>query len=194
MLAYSALVRAGAAAAGTLKGFEKFLKGSQRGSFLPKAPGGGTENVGIVQAVNDMLVQSNGKFIMLFPAWDRTQDASFSSLLVKGAVEVSASWSAKDKAVGAVTVLARKEHAGDVVFKGLDILCSVCPVGCCCAGQHIGNLRAVQGSAGADCPPATALGVKCADGSTPILKSVGDLSSFTAPPGVKCLLREVYRE
>ena len=73
-----------ASAPGILDDFERFLKGSQRGSFLPTAPGGGMENVGIVQAVNDMLVQApNGKYISLFPVWDRTQDASFEKLLVR---------------------------------------------------------------------------------------------------------------
>ena len=92
VLEFSAAVRAGAPAAvpkgcrlnctvpaavsgsGIVANFEKFLDGAQRGSFLPAAPGGGTENVGIVQAINDMLVQApGGKFIALFPVWDRTQ-------------------------------------------------------------------------------------------------------------------------
>lgn len=129
------------------------LQGSQRGSFLPKAPGGGTENVGIVQAVNDMLVQApNGKYISLFPVWDRTQDASFDNLLVKGAVEVSASWSAAKQAATGITVLARKEHRGAVTIQ-------------------------------LDCQDVL---VTCADGSTPMVRSIGDKTTFSAPPGVEC--------
>ena len=62
-----------------------WLKKDQRPSFIPNAPGGGTENVGVVQAVNDMLVQApGGKFIQLFPVWPKTQHAAFRRLLAKG--------------------------------------------------------------------------------------------------------------
>ena len=173
VLEYSAAVRAGApaqipkgcvenctvpkmaSAPGIIADFESFLASSQRGSFLPAAPGGGTENVGIVQAVNDMLVQApNGKFISLFPVWDRTQDASFENLLVKGAVEVSASWSAAKQEATGISILARKEHQGPVVLS-------------------------------LDCAD---VAVNCADGSSPMVTSSGDLVSFSAPPGVECKL------
>ena len=173
VLEYSAAVRAGApaqipkgcvdnctvpnmaSAPGIIADFERFLDGSQRGSFLPEAPGGGTENVGIVQAVNDMLVQApNGKYISLFPVWDRTQDASFENLLVKGAVEVSASWSAAKQETTGISILARKEHKGPVVIQ-------------------------------LDCAD---VAVNCADGSSPMVRSTGDLITFDAPPGVECKL------
>ena len=34
-----------------------WIRHDQTSSFMPTAPGGGTENVGVVVAVNDMLVQ-----------------------------------------------------------------------------------------------------------------------------------------
>jgi hypothetical protein len=183
VLEFSAAVRAGAPAAvpkgcrlnctvpaavsgsGIVANFEKFLDGAQRGSFLPAAPGGGTENVGIVQAINDMLVQApGGKFIALFPVWDRTQvrkrrfhvlcarrfllksdrlprqardkhketpnktaffsqDASFSNLLVKGAIEVSASWSATKQAASGITILARKVRKKPFLWVGCFLEC-----------------------------------------------------------------------
>jgi hypothetical protein len=171
VLEYSAAVRAGApaqipkgcidnctvpnmaSAPGIIADFEQFLKGSQRGSCLPEAPGGGTENVGIVQAVNDMLVQApNGRYISLFPVWDRTQDASFENLLVKGAVEVSASWSAAKQEATEISIRARKEHKGLVALQ-------------------------------LDCAD---VAVDCADGSSPMVRSSGDLVTFNAPPGVAC--------
>eukprot|EP01052_Picozoa_sp_SAG31_P018736 SAG31_NODE_1340_length_8709_cov_8.259117_5_plen_249_part_00 len=107
---------------------KRFLSGSQRQSFLPSAPGGGTENVGITQAVNDMLVQApHGDFISLFPVWDKSQDASFRSLLVKGAVEVSATWSAAQKEELNVSVVARSEHVGPVVILCTSSLCGTTP-------------------------------------------------------------------
>ena len=51
-----------------------------------------------------MLVQApSGDFIALFPVHDKTEDASFRALLVKGAVEVSASWSAATQAEHSVS-------------------------------------------------------------------------------------------
>ena len=52
-----------------------------------------------------MLVQApGGDFIALFPVHDKTEDASFRTLLVKGAVEVSASWSAAAQAEHSVSL------------------------------------------------------------------------------------------
>ena len=42
----------------------------------PYAPGGGTENMGVTQAVNDMLVQApGGRYIALFPVWPAAEPA-----------------------------------------------------------------------------------------------------------------------
>lgn len=116
----SMMVRAGAHGNDTIAALRGFLGWAERNSFVPNAVGGGTENVGISVAINDMLVQSPTRnYIVLFPAWDLSQDASFRDLLVKGAVEVSASWNAKAARVENVSIVAREGHRGPVVIKGM---------------------------------------------------------------------------
>ena len=66
----------------------------------PYAPGGGTENMGVTQAVNDMLVQApGGRYIALFPVWPAAEPAAFSSLRTKGGFLVSATWNNATQAV-----------------------------------------------------------------------------------------------
>jgi hypothetical protein len=79
VLVYPAAVRAGVPNA--LAKLARFVATNQQPSFMPTAPGGGTENVGAVVALNDMLVQCpNGQHIELFPVWDR-QSFVLASLL-----------------------------------------------------------------------------------------------------------------
>jgi len=59
---------------------------------LPSAPGGGVENIGLSQAVNDMLLQSSNGTMRLFPAWPPAEPAAFTTLRAKGAFLVSAAW------------------------------------------------------------------------------------------------------
>ena len=66
--------------------------GANGTNLLEFAPGGGVETVGLAAALNDMLVQSDGKHIHLFPAWPAGEPASFADLRVKGAFLVSAEW------------------------------------------------------------------------------------------------------
>jgi hypothetical protein len=108
-----------------------------------------------------MLVQApGGRYISLFPAWDRTQDASFTNLLTKGAVEVSASWSTARQEAYNISVRARLEHKGALRIAGLD--CK---------------------------EPAATLAVKCADGSAPQPHTTVDgVVSFVAPASVRCVL------
>lgn len=78
-------------------GLNAFLGASQQPNLVPYAPGGGTENVGVAAAVNDMLVQSyrdnTGRYLLhLFPVWPSEAVASFRQLLCKGGFVVSASW------------------------------------------------------------------------------------------------------
>ena len=147
-----------------------FLGSAQRQSFMPSAPGGGTENVGITQAVNDMLVQApDGEFIALFPVWDKSQNASFRSLLVKGAVEVSATWSALLKAEVGISFVTRAEHMGPVVVLCTPKLCG-------------------------DATPAPKVRAHCEGASAAVVMKVVTLSnglfglSFAAPPGKNCSL------
>ena len=72
---------------------QAWLVARQCQCFMPIAPGGGTEQIGVSVAVADMLLQApNGRWIELFPVWPKSQPASFSNLLAKGAWEVSASF------------------------------------------------------------------------------------------------------
>jgi hypothetical protein len=82
--------------------------GANSTNFLAYAPGGGVENVGLSQAVVDMLVQrpsSNGT-IHLFPAWPADEPAAFTTLRVKGALLVSAAWDPVQQAAVNVAVTA----------------------------------------------------------------------------------------
>ena len=75
--------------------------------------GGGLEITGAAEFVNSMLIQSisahdgsGDSYIVLFPAWNRSQDASFHQLRAKGAHLVSANYSAEAL------------HSGDVPYNG----------------------------------------------------------------------------
>lgn len=159
-----------------LSDFKTFLQGAQRASFFPRAPGGGTENVGITQAINDMLVQApNSRFIVFFPVWDKSQDASFRGLLVKGAIEVSATWSAAAQSEHGISLIARKEHRGPVLVACTPGLCS--------------------GRDGTDLAPTPKVKVDCVGvSSQPVLTVVPlpmvgkSALSFAAPAGVNCSL------
>eukprot|EP00662_Eupelagonemidae_sp_cell21_P007548 gene7548-18072_t len=68
--------------------------------------GGGLEVAGAAQGINDMLLQSSGGYVSLFPAWDRSQPASFARLRAKGAFVVSAAWDPQHGVVPPITVVA----------------------------------------------------------------------------------------
>jgi hypothetical protein len=105
VLKYPSQVRAGVCDTATAEPFcqtadsvlnelQAWLAVRQQQSFMPVAPGGGTEQIGVSVAVADMLLQApNGKWIELFPVWPKSHPASFQSLLAKGGFEVSASYS-----------------------------------------------------------------------------------------------------
>jgi hypothetical protein len=71
-------------------------------NLLLYAPGGGIENIGVARAINDMLVGAVGGgwdparlsfgILTLFPFWPAAEPASFTGLLVKGGLRVSAAW------------------------------------------------------------------------------------------------------
>ena len=136
----------------------------QQPNFVPSVGSGGmTERLGVSLAVADMLVQApTASYILLFPSWDLSQDASFRDILVKGAVEVSASWSAARQAVHAVSVVARKEHRGAVVLRAARGMA---------AGTHVA------------CADGSAPEVRVSSGGRG-----GAELAFIAPPGVRCHL------
>jgi hypothetical protein len=73
---------------------------------LAYAPGGGVENIGLSQAVNDLLLQSVHGTIRLFPAWPADEPASFTTLRAKGAFLVSAAWDPKRHTATDVSITA----------------------------------------------------------------------------------------
>lgn len=79
-------------------------------NFLAYAPGGGVENIGLSQAVVDMLVQcsnnGNNGTIHLFPAWPKAEPAAFTTLRVKGALLVTARWDPSQQKAVDVSVTA----------------------------------------------------------------------------------------
>ena len=72
------------------------------------AQGGILESASVAQAVNDMLLTSQGHGLRLFPIWAAirpTESASFRTLRAKGAFLVSASYDGVAQRVGNVTIL-----------------------------------------------------------------------------------------
>ncbi len=56
--------------------------------------GGGIETAGNIEAIDSMLMQSEGGVIRLFPVWPSARAASFKRLRAKGAFLVSSEWRA----------------------------------------------------------------------------------------------------
>jgi hypothetical protein len=99
-----------------LKGLEAFMDNFFGPNLLCYAPGGGIENVGMIQAINEMLLFASPNTLgpsrappeplaeytlRLFPYWPANEPASFDMLLAKGGHLVSATW---NNATGAVKI------------------------------------------------------------------------------------------
>ena len=88
-----------------LDGFDGYASAYQGSNLLLYAPGGGVENAGLSQTVNDLLIQSmdgvrnEGPSIVLFPAWPPDEPAAFTSLRTKGAFLVNATWNSERRRV-----------------------------------------------------------------------------------------------
>ena len=79
---------------------ERALNHTMQPNLWPSMNGGGVEQVGATQAINDLLCQSvNGK-IHLFPGWEPGASVSFSKIRTPGAFLVSASRSSTGKVSG----------------------------------------------------------------------------------------------
>ena len=128
VLVYSAAVRAGVPASPAdfpaaftpdeiLAGLQAFVRSEQGPNFMPNlGAGAGTENLGVTQAINDMLLQApGGRYLALFPVWPRNHSASFTSLLAKGGHLVSAEWDAGTHRV-AEPVVITATSVGDCVL------------------------------------------------------------------------------
>jgi hypothetical protein len=73
-----------------LDNFESALRTTMRNNFWPDLNGGGLEQVGATQAVNELLLQSFEGFLRLFAGWPLGEAASFTTLRAVGAFLVSA--------------------------------------------------------------------------------------------------------
>jgi len=86
--------------------------GANSSNLLAYAPGGGVETVSLAHALNEMLVQSDGQYVQLFPAWPKTEEASFDKLRVKGAFVVSAVWDVATQRPTSVRILSDSDAEG----------------------------------------------------------------------------------
>ena len=73
-----------------LDNWEAALARTMQTNFWPSLGGGGLEQVGATQAVNELLLQSFEGFLRFFPGWPLGETARFSSLRAVGAFLVSA--------------------------------------------------------------------------------------------------------
>ncbi|HOB99673.1 MAG TPA: hypothetical protein PKM43_13140, partial [Verrucomicrobiota bacterium] len=70
--------------------------------IVSQKEGGGVETAGVVEAINNMLLQSHGGVVRIFPNWDRTVDAQFKRLRAVGAFLVEATYRASGQVVDSV--------------------------------------------------------------------------------------------
>lgn len=86
------------------------IKGWKPGpnGIVSQQRGGGIETAGIVEAINNMLLQSHDGVIRLFPNWDRTKDAEFKRLRAVGAFLVEARYRAADQVVDSVRIFSEQ--------------------------------------------------------------------------------------
>lgn len=70
---------------------EGALNRTMQPNFWPSMDGGGVEQVGATQAVNDLLLQSVNRTLHFFPGWEPGPTVSFKKMRAPGAFVVSAS-------------------------------------------------------------------------------------------------------
>ena len=76
--------------------------------IVSQRDGGGIETAGIIEAINNMLLQSHDGVIRIFPNWDKTIDAEFKRLRAVGAFLVEARYLASGQSVNAVRIFSEK--------------------------------------------------------------------------------------
>lgn len=86
-----------------IKGWKPEMNG-----IVSQNRGGGIETAGIVEAINNMLLQSHDGIIRIFPNWDRAVDARFKRLRAVGAFLVEARYRAAGQVVEAVRIFSEK--------------------------------------------------------------------------------------
>ena len=80
----------------------------EQNGIVSQKRGGGIETAGIIEAVNNMLLQSHDGVIRLFPNWDRTKNAEFKRLRAVGAFLVEGRYRAADRVVDSVRIISEK--------------------------------------------------------------------------------------
>ncbi|MBL9170304.1 MAG: immunoglobulin domain-containing protein [Verrucomicrobiales bacterium] len=70
--------------------------------------GGGIETAGIIEAINNMLLQSHDGVIRVFPNWDRTRDAAFKGLRAVGAFLVGARYRSAAQTIDSVRIFSER--------------------------------------------------------------------------------------
>jgi alpha-L-fucosidase 2 len=86
-----------------IKGWKPELNG-----IVSQKSGGGIETAGIIEAINNMLLQSHDGVIRIFPNWDRTKDAAFNRLRTVGAFLVNATYRASGQFIDSVEIFSEK--------------------------------------------------------------------------------------
>ena len=76
--------------------------------IVSQRDGGGIETAGIIEAINNMLMQSHDGVIRIFPNWDKAIDARFKRLRAVGAFLVEARYRASGRVVDAVRIFSEK--------------------------------------------------------------------------------------
>ena len=80
----------------------------QPNGIVSQNEGGGIETAGIIEAINNMLLQSHDGVIRIFPNWDQAIDAEFKRLRAVGAFLVEASYLASGQRVDGVRIFSEK--------------------------------------------------------------------------------------
>jgi len=99
-------VRAGYRPDGVIKGIKEWKP--ELNGIVSQRSGGGIETAGIIEAINDMLLQSQDGVIRIFPNWDKTINARFKRLRAEGAFLVDAKYTASGQIVDSVRIFSEK--------------------------------------------------------------------------------------
>jgi hypothetical protein len=79
--------------------------------IVSQKDGGGIETAGIIEAINNMLLQSHDGVIRIFPNWDKAVDAQFKRLRAVGAFLVEARYRAEGQVVSSIRILSEKGNS-----------------------------------------------------------------------------------
>lgn len=86
-----------------IKGWKPEMNG-----IVSQKSGGGIETAGIIEAINNMVMQSHDGVVRIFPNWDKSADAEFKRLRAMGAFLVGAKYRASGQVVDSVWIFSEK--------------------------------------------------------------------------------------